>query len=424
MARRAEDEVQLYRVLGHPIAAADPGFAAMLARAHASHSPALCLCRSDRELPLYVTRRRSGFVLARWPRSGAQHNISCDHYDAPDDLTGLGQVQGNAVKDDPETGDVYLKLAFPLKRGAARSAPAVITNDTPALKHNGRKLSMRGLLHILWNKAELTHWYPRMAGKRNWFIVRRELLEAAENCFAKGAALGPRVFVPETFRLDDRTGIVARRHGVLAPARLSPDTLMIVVGEVKTIGQSRYGETIGLKHLADWPLYMDTDTAKRFHRRFAAEEDLWRSSAEDDGHLILAASFSLRQSGSAEMFDIALMPVTREWLPYENTTERELLRVAVTERRSFVKGMRVDLEASRPIANITLTDTAPQAIAVHLAADDETEAAEVAYVALLATAWVDHCSWRPGMPLPEPRTPGRQPAYPAATDRRRSATSA
>ena len=146
LARRAEDEVQHYRVLDYPIAAADPGFAAMLARAHASHSPALCLCRSDRELPLYVTRRQSGFVLARWPGSGAQHDISCDHYDAPDDLTGLGQVQGNAVKDDPETGDVHLKLAFPLKRGAARSAPAAITNDTPALKHNGRKLSMRGLL--------------------------------------------------------------------------------------------------------------------------------------------------------------------------------------------------------------------------------------------------------------------------------------
>ena len=232
------------------------------------------------------------------------------------------------------------------------------------------------------------------------------------------------MFVPETFRLDDRTGIVARRHSALAPARLSSDTLMIVVGEVKTIGPSRYGETIGLKHLADWPLYMDTDTAKRFHRRFATEEDLWRSSAEDDGHLILAASFSLRQSGSAEMFDIALMPVTREWLPYENTTERELLRVAVTGRRSFVKGMRVDLEASRPIANITLTDTAPQAVAVHLAADDEADTAQASLVAFLATAGVDHCSWLPGMPLPESRTSERRPAAALATDRRRSATSA
>ncbi|QYE37288.1 DUF1173 domain-containing protein (plasmid) [Polymorphobacter sp. PAMC 29334] len=382
----------------------------VLARAHASHSPAHCLCRSDRELPLYVTKRQSGFVLARWPGSGAQHDTRCDHYDAPDDLTGLGQVQGNAVKDDPETGDVHLKLAFPLKRGAARAAPAAITNDTPALKHNGRKLSMRGLLHILWNKAELTHWYPRMSGKRNWFIVRRELLEAAENCFAKGAALGPRLFVPEKFRFDDRTGIAGRRHTALTPARLSPDTMMIVVGEVKTIGESRYGEAIGLKHLADWPLYMDIDTAKRFHRRFAAEEHLWRSSAEDEGHLILAASFSLRQSGAAEMFDIALMPVTREWLPYENAIERELLRVAVSDRRSFVKGLRVDLNASRPIANITLTDTDPQAVAVNLVTEDDTDAAEAARAVLIATAGVDHCSWRPGMPLPGPRTTERQTA--------------
>lgn len=395
--------MQHYRVFDRSISPTDPDFNPVLAQAHAGRVRAICLCRSDRALALYVTRRQSGFVLARWPGSGQLHALDCEHYDAPDDLTGLGQVRDNAVRDDPETGDVHLKLAFPLKRGAARSAPAAITNDKPALKHNGRKLSMRGLLHVLWNKAELTHWYPRMAGKRNWWIVRRELLEAVENCWTKGAALGPKVFIPEAFQLDDRTGIIARRHKALTPARLSPDTMMIVIGEVKTIGQSRYGEAIGLRHLADWPLYMDTDTAKRFHRRFAAEEHLWRSSAGDDGHLIIAASFSLRKSGAAELFDIALMPVTREWLPYENTSERELIRLAVVHHRQFVKGLRVDLEATRPIASITLTDTTPLATAVHVAPDDGAAAADgdnEVHSAFLATGGVDHCRWSLGTELP------------------------
>jgi hypothetical protein len=400
-----ETRMQRYRVLDRSITPSDPDFNAVLAQAHAGHARAVCLCRSDRELNLYVTRRRTGFVLARWPGSGQFHGLECEHYDAPDNLTGLGQVRDNAICDDPETGDVHLKLAFPLKRGAARAAPAAITNDKPALNHSGHKLSMRGLLHVLWDRAQLTHWYPRMAGKRNWWIVRRELLGAVENCWAKGATLGPRIFVPEAFRLDDLTGIVARRHATLTPARTSPDTLMIVIGEVKTIGPSRYGEAIGLRHLADWPLYMDGDTAKRFHRRFMAEEDLWRSSTEDDGHLILAASFSLRRSGAAEMFDIALMPVTREWLPYENLEERELLRVAVTGGRRFVKGLRVELEAAQPIASITLTDTAPLAVAVQLARPNDADDRLNTQGAFLATKGVDHCAWSPGTFLPERRTP-------------------
>ncbi|QYE33150.1 DUF1173 domain-containing protein (plasmid) [Polymorphobacter sp. PAMC 29334] len=390
--------MQSYRLFDRSVSPADEDFEAILARAHAKRARALCECRDDVELALYVAKRTGGCVLARWPGSGAQHLPGCDHYDAPDDLTGIGQVLGNAVCED-ETGDVYLKLAFPLKRGAARAAPSAITNEKPALKHNGRKLSMRGLLHVLWYKAELTHWVPRMASKRNWYVVRRALLGAVEHCWAKGATLGPRVFIPETFKSDDVAGIAGRRHTTLAPARVS-DTLMVVIGEVKSIGASRYGEVITLRHLADWPLYMDTDTAARFHKRFALEHDLWRSSAAEDGHLIIAASFALRPSGAAEMFDIALMPVTREWLPYENLPERELLRIAVAAQRKFVKGLRVDLNPDRTIANITLTDTQPTAIAVHIAADTENEIDNDALAAFLATEGVEHFAWRPGATLP------------------------
>lgn len=392
------DDMQSYRLFDRSVSPADEDFEAILVRAHAERARARCECRTDVDLALYVAKRAGGCVLARWPGSGAQHLPGCDHYDAPDDLTGLGQVIGNAVCED-DTGDIHLKLAFPLKRGAARAAPSAITNEKPALKHHGRKLSMRGLLHILWHKAELTYWVPRMAGKRNWYVVRRALLGAVEHCWAKGATLGPRVFIPETFKSDDVAGIAGRRHTALAPARV-PDTLMVVIGEVKSIGASRYGEVISLRHLADWPLYMDTDTAARFHKRFALEHDLWRSSVAEDGHLIIAASFALRPSGAAEMFDIALMPVTREWLPYDNLPERELLRTAVAAQRKFVKGLRFDLDPNRTIASITLTDTKPMATAVHLAADTENKIDNDALAAFLATDGVDHFAWRPGAKLP------------------------
>ena len=91
----------------------------------------------------------------------------------------MGQVRGAAIIDDEASGETSLKLGFPLSRGSARLAPAALTNDKPTVKSSGQKLSMRGLLHVLWDRAELTHWHPKMAGKRSWFVVRRALLEAA-----------------------------------------------------------------------------------------------------------------------------------------------------------------------------------------------------------------------------------------------------
>jgi hypothetical protein len=46
------------------------------------------------ELPLYISHRHDRYVLARWPGSGARHATACDHYEAPDFLTGMGQVRG------------------------------------------------------------------------------------------------------------------------------------------------------------------------------------------------------------------------------------------------------------------------------------------------------------------------------------------
>src|SRR3546814_6541058 len=95
---------------------------------------------------------------------------------------------------------------------------------------------------------------------------------------------------------------------------------------------------------------MDADMARRFHKRFAAEEELWRSD-DRDGHLIIAASFSIGTSGLAQIYEMSVMPVTREWMPYEGLEERSLVTQAVVQRRHFVKGMRVNLGLEAPIAS-------------------------------------------------------------------------
>ena len=148
---------------------------------------------------------------------------------------------------------------------------------------------MRGLLHVLWDRAELTHWHPKMAGKRTWFVVRR---------------------------------------AALARVYASRDEMMVVVGEIKEIVPAHGAEKIVLRHVGDMPFVMDQDMARRFHKRFAGELALWQAQDGPNGksgRLVLAGSFARRREGTFDLIEVALMPMTPEWLPYETSDERYLV---------------------------------------------------------------------------------------------------
>lgn len=391
--------MQRYVILDREIGTEDEGFEAIVSRAYSLREKALCLCRRDQDLPLYIARRHGAFVLARWPGTGARHAPHCEHYEAPDYLTGMGQVRGSAVVEDEASGDVDLRFAFPLSRGAARAAPAALTNDKPAVKANGQRLTMRGMLHYLWDRAQLTHWHPKMEGKRGWYVIRRALQAAAMGCRARGESFAQVLFIPEVLNLDHKDEILQRRQAELLPVHASRDAIMIVIGEVKSVEPSRFGEKIVLRHLPDWPFLLDKDMARRFHKRFAVEEQLWGTD-DAKGHMVMAASFSMSPSGFADILEVTLMPVTEQWLPFENLDERRLIHKAVSERRHFVKGLRLNLASDVPIASLSLTDTGPTATAVFLAHNRVDPAYDDALAALMKTPGVEHVLWRTGGDLP------------------------
>ncbi|WP_169719727.1 DUF1173 family protein [Novosphingobium acidiphilum] len=375
----------------------DTSYDADLERAYAAKVRPLCQCRTDVALPLYIARRNGSLVLARMPGTGALHDPECDHFDAPRELNGLGAVEGRAVKEG-EDGITELSLGFPLKRGPARAAPEALTSDKPSLKSNGQKLSMRGLLHVLWDQAQLTRWHPRMAGKRDWFVVRRELLKAADGCVAKRDNLAHRLFIPERWSDREKDAIARRQHETLGPVRMSRDAMMIVIGEVKEIKPGMRGERIVLRHLGNWSLSLDPEMTTRFYKRFEVELALWDAHG-DKGRLIIAASFALNKAGYADICEVALMPVTETWLPYESAAEFGLVNQAVHEQRHFVKGMRVDLSRDVPIASLLLKDTLPPcAVHVHCATGEEDYDAARALV--MTVPGVAHAEWVPGTSLP------------------------
>lgn len=123
--------MQHYALLECEVGEDDPRLAALLAEAHSRRERAICLCRRDHKLPLYIANRQGSYILARWPGTGSRHASTCNHYEAPDFLTGLGEVRGSAMVEHEDSGETELRFAFPLSRGPARAAPSAFSNDNP-----------------------------------------------------------------------------------------------------------------------------------------------------------------------------------------------------------------------------------------------------------------------------------------------------
>src|SRR5690349_10380786 len=166
----------------------DPQLAPILADAHARRIRPLCLC-CEPGASMYVARVAGQFIPKRMPGTGAQHDPGCESYEAPPELSGFGDVVGRAIQEDADTGETVLKLGFSLSRTGRKPAAAAAARESDGVKADASKLSLKATLHYLWEEAGFNRWSDRMAGKRNWFIIRKHLLQAADSKTAKGVPL-------------------------------------------------------------------------------------------------------------------------------------------------------------------------------------------------------------------------------------------
>ncbi|EHR71205.1 Protein of unknown function (DUF1173) [Burkholderiales bacterium JOSHI_001] len=404
----------LYAIQGRRFASNSPGFAEAIANAHAERIRPRCLCKPE-GIEMYVARLGEGFVVKRMPFTGSRHAPDCPSHELPADLSGLGQVLGSAIVEDPATGETTLKLDFPLSKMPGRCTTPAAGDGGDSVSASGTRLSLRGLLHYLWDQAELTRWKPGFAGKRNWATVRKLLLQAAAHKATRGQALAQRLYIPEVFSVEQRDALNARRlaHWALAqaaPAR--PQPLMLLVGEVKELVPARYGLRLVVKHLPDQAFAVDEPLYRRLGRRFEAELALW--GATDALHLVTMATFSVHEAGVPALVEVTLMLTTGQWLPVEDSLEQQLLNKLVHEGRSFTKALRYNVPSTAGHAGCILTDTGTGCCPLRIAhgLPDEPALGELAgtHEPGAEPAWV----WRPtagGMPPLPPQAKASHPGH-------------
>ncbi|MGY4828625.1 DUF1173 domain-containing protein [Sphaerotilaceae bacterium SBD11-9] len=398
----------VYEIGGRRFETGARGFANAVADAHTAHQRPLCLCL-DEGVEMYVARLGEGYIVKRMPDTGSHHAPNCPSYEPPAEFSGLGQVLGSAITEDPATGETTLKLDFPLTKMPGRSTIPPTGGQGDSVSSTGTKLSLRGLLHYLWDQAELTRWHPGFAGKRTWATVRRHLLHAAERKLARGDALRARLYVPEPFSIEERDAINARRLAqwqTIAPAPGKAQQLMLLIGEVKELVPARYGFKAVVKHVPHQAFAIDEGLFRRLGHRFEPELSLWGSC--DDIHMVMIATFGVASSGTSRIAEISLMPVTRQWLPIEDPFEKQLIDRLVDDERSFVKGLRYNLSAGSALPSATLTDcgsATPLLFIAHLGAADTAECSKLCDASAPLWQWNPSCGPMPPLP-PRPALHG------------------
>jgi hypothetical protein len=357
-----------YSINGSEFVSNSPLFQAALESAYKNRIRPICLC-TEQGLPMYIAHLERSFVVKRMPDSGASHGPGCESYEAPPGLSGRGEVDGQAIENRDE-GTTNLKLAFSLRH----NNPAEMENESSqktTAKTAGTRLTLRGLLHYLWDESKLSHWSPEQHGKRSWFAVQAALMDAVESKETKSASLRDILYIPELFDSAKRSDIASRRLHTLSPIMgpgKSGKKLMLVVGEMDSKFPSTFGFSLKLKHLPDFAFVMDADLNKSFEKVFLSTVNLWDQTP--DAHLVVIATFAIDDKGSPVVEEMCVMCTSPEWLPVDNKIELQLIEELVAQKRSFQKQLRYNLPPDKPIATAVLTDCYNAPLAMYIDVDD------------------------------------------------------
>ena len=384
-------DLQRFAIKGCVIGADDPQLQETLARVHDTLERPRCLCMPG-GVEMYVARH-SQFVVKRMPDSGSAHHPGCPSYEPESQQSGLGELLGEAVL-ETEPGRVELRVDFPWARVVGHSLPRGEAQDLAEVCVPQRRMSLRALMHFLFERAGFNRWSPAMAGKRNQGVLRKYLLEAAEEITVKGVSLAERLYIPEPFSENSKVEAAQRRREKLAVLRPrdGQTPLAVVIGEYKANEATAQGRRVWIRHLPDAPLLIAGRTWERIERVFAP---LFEARDADIGHsvrLVIAALICARREHTYEIDVASLMLTSEQWIPIEGVHELPLIDALVAQHRRFIKPLRYDAKSAAAFPNALLLDAGPSPVPLHVVSTfmnpKERAAKEKAIARVGEMAWV------------------------------------
>ena len=390
---------QRFAIKGRVIEADDRQLQEALAQVYDTPERPRCLCVPG-GVEMYVARHRQ-FVVKRMPDSGSTHHPGCSSYEPEVQQSGLGELVGEAVL-EREPGRVELRVDFPWTRLIGRGVPRGEAQAVTEVGVPRRRMSLRALMHFLFERAGFNRWSPAMAGKRNQGVLCKYLLEAAEEIMVKGVPLAERLYVPEPFSETAKAEAAQRRREKLAVLRPrdGQTPLALVIGEFKASEATTQGRRVWIRHMPDAPLLIAGRSWERIERVFAP---LFEARDADTGHpvrLVMAALICARREYTYEIDAVSLMLASEHWIPVEGVHELPLIDALVARHRRFVKPLRYDARSAAAFPNALLLDAGPTPVPLHVVSSFMDPKDRVAKEKAIAANRQDGWVWWTDRPMP------------------------
>ncbi len=404
-------EQAVYLVRGRRYAGEDPALQDALARIHGSSERPRCMCVPG-GVEMYVAKL-AHYIVKRMPETGGRHHPSCQSFEPEPARSGLGDLMGKSIVEHTPA-QLEVRTDFPMARMSGRAIPRGPNRGSPSeVQTEVKGMSLRALLHFLYERAGFNRWYPAMHGKRSHGVLHKYLMLASTGIRLNGAALEERLYVPEPFRLDRKEDVAEWRRRKLSILVSSADSnrrkLAIVVGEFGGAEQTGSGHVIRIKHMADVPLHLDSKTWERAVRKHAEIFEAIHSDVAHKPRVLMALLIGAKSERRYEVDTLTCMLVSDQWVPLAGLYELPLIEALQQQGRRFVKPLRYDLKSVADLASVLLLDCVGAPLAMHVISaflDPRDKAAKEHAVAKLGNGcWV----WRNELAMPE--------LPPASTDR-------
>jgi len=357
-----------YFIAGRTVDANDVSLQAALARVYATSERPRCMCVPG-GVEMYVARH-AAYVIKRMPDSGHLHRAACPSFEPDAGCSGLGELVGEAIVEHAPD-EIEIHTDFPLARVSGRPPPRGEPSFDPSTVCAPRKgISLRALLHFLYERAGFNRWYPAMEGRRTQGVLHKYLTEAARGVLLKGEPLDGRLYVPEPFRLELKNETGERRRRKLA-LLLSPESagqfkMAIVIGEFNGCVATPYGRRVSVKHMADAPLFIDNKTWKRVERAYGPVLQARDADVNREPRALMAALIYAKREHIYQIDTLSMMLTTDQWIPLDGLHELPLIERLQREQRAFLKPLKYDARSSAAFANALLLDCGGTARALHV----------------------------------------------------------
>lgn len=390
----------------------DPVLQTVLADLHDSPERPRCMC-VEAGVDLYISRRPSGYCLARMPGTGSQHHPTCQDYEPNPGMSGRGMLMGEAIVErSPEVLEIH--IGFALSRGTGRSIPRGEPSppkDVPAPK---QRMSLQAVMHMLYEYARFNRWYPSMAGMRSQGVLRKYLMEAAGHVMVRGEPLAKRLYVPESFNAERKEEIANRRREKLAFLHATDDAdehpFGFVIGEFKEVQDAAGERKVIVKHMPDAPLYMQGKAWQRVERVYQSYFEARDADVSNRPRILMIALISAKRESIYQIERLNMMLVSDEYIPINGAFELPLVARLRAENRIFVKPLQYDAPSAAAFPNFILLDARtaegadyPLFVSSSFDSDREKALKAKALAAVGAGAWI----WETGTGIPQLPPPRR-----------------